>query len=342
MTTAFEGIRFSDIVHVARGRNASDIHLAPGAPAALRIDGALGSAVGSQLEAQDVLALGRWLLGEERVARIERGEDVSMTRHDDDGGALRVHGFRVRGGMALSLRLLHDAVPALESLHLPDVVASLANRDRGLVIFAGPTGSGKSTSLAAVIDRINRTSARRIITIEDPIEYRHANVKSLILQREIGVDAPTFSQALKGALRADPDVIMVGEMRDAETMQAALNAAETGHLVLSTLHTGDATQTVDRILDSFSHDAQAQVRAQLAAVLSGVVCQHLVPRAGGPGRRVVAEVLVANDAVRGLVREARTHLLRNVLSTGRRHGMQTLEHHASELLARGAIGADAV
>jgi twitching motility protein PilT len=334
-------VRLADFLHVGRQQDASDIHLVPGRPAALRVDGELQFLAGSPLTSEDTAEIARALFEPEAIARLEAGNDVSTARVADDRVVLRVHGFRSALGTTVAIRLLNRQIPTLEALHLPRVVATLAHRDRGLVIFSGPTGSGKSTSLAAVVREINATSARRVITIEDPIEYRHESQRSLITQREVGKDAPSFSAALLGALRADPDVIMLGEMREASTMQAVLTAAETGHLVFSTLHTGTAVQTIERIIDAFAGSEQAQVRSQLAAGLAAVVSQRLLPRKHGAGRRAVVEVLLVTDAVRSMIRESRTHLIRNVMTTGRQAGMQTLEHHLGELVLSSEIDRDA-
>lgn len=341
MSATIPHVRLADMLHIGRQQDASDIHLVPGLPAALRVDGELQFLTGSPLSSDDTTEIARSLFAPEAFARLESGSDVSTTRVADDRLVLRVHGFRASPGVTIAIRLLNKEIPSLESLHLPQVVAGLAHRDHGLVIFSGPTGSGKSTSLAALIREINTTSARRIITIEDPTEYRHESVRSLITQREIGRDAPSFSAALIGALRADPDVIMLGEMRDAATMQAALTAAETGHLVFTTLHTGTAVQTIERIIDAFTGSEQAQVRSQLASSLAAVVAQRLLPRKHGPGRRAAVEVLLVNDAVRTMIRESRTHLIRNAMTTGRQAGMQTLEHHLSELVLGREIDRDA-
>jgi twitching motility protein PilT len=332
MSATIPQIRFVDLLHVARQQDASDIHLVPGLPAALRVDGELRFLAGSALSSDETAEIARVLFEPEALARLESGTDASTTMVPDDRLVLRVHGFRGATGVTIALRLLNKHIPTLESLHLPRIVASLAQRDRGLIIFSGPTGSGKSTSLAALIREINTTTAQRIITIEDPIEYRHQSDRSLITQREIGRDAPSFSAALLGALRADPDVIMLGEMRDRAAMRAALTAAETGHLVFTTVHTGTAVQTIERIVDAFAGFEQAQIRSQLAGSLVAVVAQRLLPRKHGHGRRAAAEVLLANDAVRTMIRESRTHLIRNVMTTGRQSGMQTLEHHLNELV----------
>ncbi len=334
-------VRFADALHAAAARGASDIHLVPELRPVIRIDGRLEHLAGAPLSRDEVSAIGESLLGAADVVRIERGEDLSRAWKGKETPALRVHGYRSCDGLALAMRVLADEVPTLESLHLPPIVASLAERHRGLVIFAGPTGSGKSTSLAALVERINTGSARRVITIEDPIEYRHVSKRSTIVQREIGRDTESYASAIVGSLRADPDVLLIGEMREKATMEAALTAAETGHLVLTTLHTGDAAGTIDRIVDAFDGSEQTQIRSQLAQVLAAVVCQKLVPRAGNRGRRAVVEVLVATDAVRAIVRDGRTHQLHNAILTGRQAGMQTLEHHLSELVARGDVDSEA-
>jgi twitching motility protein PilT len=340
VNNAMAHVRFIDALHIASLRAASDIHFVPNVSPAIRVDGKLEYLPGAPLTSDELLAIATDLLTTDGIARIERGEDVSSTWSGAESVVLRVHGYRGDCGIILALRLLSREVPTLESLHLPLSVASLAQRSRGLVIFAGPTGSGKTTSLAALIDRINATSACRVITIEDPIEYRHLSKKASVVQREVGRDAASFASAVVGSLRADPDVLLVGEMRERETMSAALTAAETGHLVFSTLHTSDAPGTIDRIVDAFSGSEQAQVRSQLAQVLCAVVAQRLVPRADGSGRRAIVEVLLATDAVRAIVRDGRTHQLRNAMLTSRQAGMQTLEGHLSELVSRGEVVAE--
>jgi twitching motility protein PilT len=239
--------------------------------------------------------------------------------------------------MRVVVRLLADAVPQLDGLGLPAAIGSFAGAPLGLVLFTGPAGSGKTTALAALIDAINRSFERNIITIEDPIEYIHSPQRSMITHCEIGRDVAGYAEALRGILRADPDVILVGELRDRETIAAALTAAETGQLVFATLHTNDAAQTIDRIVDVFAGAAQNQIRSQLAAVLLAVVGLRLVPRASGSGRRAAAEILIATDGVRSMIREGKTHQLRNAIVTGRGAGMQTLESHLTELVARREI-----
>jgi twitching motility protein PilT len=338
MNASVAGLRFLDALHVGRQRHASDVHFVPELAPAIRIDGELHVLPGSPLAAADTEDIVRELVESDVFVRVESGYDVSTMRVAEDGSAvMRMHAFRAARGYVLAVRLLPARVPSLESLHLPPALAALAGREHGLVIVAGPTGSGKSTTLAAFIDTINAGSARRIVTIEDPIEYRHDSKRSLVTQRAIGTDAHSYASGLTGVLRADPDIIMIGEMRDAETMRAALTAAETGHLVLTTLHTGSAVQTIDRIVDAFAGVEQAQIRAQLAQTLAAVVCQRLVRRKGGNGRRALVELLVVTDAVRAMIRESRTHLIGNAIATGRQAGMQTFEQHRDELVLAAEI-----
>lgn len=329
-------MRLSEMLQIARRKNASDLHVMPGEIPRLRVNGELELA-GEMLPARDVENMAARLLDDAAAQRLRECGDASVAWRHSLQGPLRLHAYRTARGTSFSVRLLAMSVPSLDSLSLPGAVATLAQRRNGLVLFTGPTGSGKTTALAALTDRMNRTQARHIITIEDPIEYEHVSHKSMISQREIGLHAVTFASALRGALRSDPDVIVLGEMRDPETMDAALTAAETGHLVFATLHTGDAPQTIDRIIDAFPGERQNQIRTQLSATLLGVVCLRLVSRASGAGRRAAAEILLANDAVRNLIRESKTHQIRNVIATSKLVGMQTLESHLSELVMRREI-----
>jgi len=339
MGAAVAEIRLRDALHAARRRNASDLHLCVALPPVARIDGRLERLSGPPLDGSDLDAIGRAIAAERGGPSC--GAEFSAAWQDEDAGLVRVHVFRAAGAPSIAVRLLRDRTPELESLDAPVPVAQAAQRDHGLVLFAGPTGSGKSTTMAALLSRINQMSARRIITLEDPIEYRHESARSVISQRQVGVDTPDLAQALRGALRADPDVIAIGEMRDAESIAGALTAAETGHLVLATLHASDAGKTIDRIVDAFPPGNRDHVRTQLARVLVAVVCQHLVPRNGG-GRLALFEVLVATDAVRALIREGKVHQLKNAIATGRQYGMQTLEAHAAALVASGEIDAQEV
>ncbi len=325
-------IRIADVATLARGRNASDVHLTEGMPPILRVDGLLERTAHAPLDEKELRALARALLSDDGVARLDREGDVTATYADSRSGRMRVHVYASGRVPAIAIRLLHRSIPTLDSLDVPPALADLARERHGIVIFCGPTGSGKSTTMAAFVDCINDGSARRIVTVEDPVEYRHENRRSLVTQREVGRDTPGFSDALRGALRADPDVIVVGEMRDSGTIAGALAAAQTGHLVISTLHTGSAAQSVDRIVNAFAEQLRYDVRAQLANALVGIACQHLLRRAHGRGRRAAFEVLIATDAVRSLIRDAKVHQLKNAMVTGSRYGMQTLEQHLEVLL----------
>jgi twitching motility protein PilT len=274
--------------------------------------------------------------GSTRLVNVGTADVAWRTGH---AAPYRLHAYRTTSGLRLAFRFLSTTIPTLETLALPSIISSFAQRPNGLVLFTGPTGSGKTTALAALIDRMNRTSERVIVTVEDPVEYVHAPIRSLIAHSEIGSDVIDYAEALRGFMRADPDVILVGEMRDRPTMEAALTAAETGHLVLSTLHTNDAAQTVDRIVDAFNSEAHAQIRTQLASTLVAVVSLRLVPTRVGGGRLAATEVLLGTDAVRAIIRDGKTHQLRNTIATGRAAGMQTLESHLSDMLIRGAIDA---
>ncbi len=334
-------VRLADVLRAARARAASDMHVGAGERPTLRIDGRLCPVDVPPIDEAGLRAFLATVLTSEQLARLDAvGCGDGAAPRAADGAPYRVHAFRGSGGTRAAIRLLAASVPSFESLGLPPAVAALVQRPAGLVLVTGPTGSGKTTALAALIDRVNRTSERNIVTIEDPIEYAHAPIRSLVTQCEIGRDVADHAHALRGVLRADPDVIVVGEMRDRETFSAALTAAETGHLVLATLHTNDAAQTVDRIVDAFPSEAQAQVRTQVASVLGGVVTLRLVPRRTAAGRRAAAEVLIASDAVRALIREGKTHQLRNAILTGRAAGMQTLESHLSDLVVRGDVALD--
>jgi twitching motility protein PilT len=331
-------IRIADLLRGARARGATDLHFGGSDRPALRLAGRLTAIDAPPVDEGDVRTFLAAALTAAQFARLDaRGSADGAAPRSTDGGPYRVHAYRHAQGLRVAVRLLAEAVPSLEQLALPAAVATLAHRPAGLVLFTGPTGSGKTTALAALVDRINRTSERNVVTVEDPVEYVHAAARSLVTHCEIGRDVSDYAEAVRGFLRADPDVIMIGEMRDRETMAAALTAAETGHLVFATLHTNDAAQTVDRIVDAFPADAHAQIRTQLAAVLAGIVALRLVPRHDGAGRRAAAEILIGTDAVRALIREGKTHQLRNTIVTGRASGMQTLETHLSELVVRGEV-----
>ena len=318
------------IIMMARELEASDIHISEGTPLILRIHGMLKEAPVQPGEETRGLILA--LAGQSRRERIEQGEDQDFAFQTGDGSRQRVNIFRYQGKLAATIRLLNNRIPTLEELMLPDVLRNLADQPRGLILVTGPTGSGKSTTLAAMIDYINHRRAEHILTIEDPVEYVYQAEKSLIHQREVGEDVPSFAAALRSALREDPDVILVGEMRDYETISAALTAAETGHLVLSTLHTTGAAQTIDRIIDACPAQTQNQARTQLAGILKGVVTQCLIPNKSGTGRVAATEVLVGTDAAMNLVRESKCHQISSVMQSGAAFGMHTLNSDLCRLV----------
>ncbi len=326
----------AELIRRAAALRASDVHLTAGAPPCFRVAGELvptGSEALSPAAVEELV--GSLLSPEHRERLAERGQ-VDLAGSLPGVGRFRLNAYRQRGSLAAALRLIPTRVPRLDELGLPPVVADLARLPNGLVLVTGPTGSGKTTTLAAMVSLINEERACHVVTLEDPIEYLHAHGRALVNQREVGLDTCSFAEALRAALRQDPDVILVGEMRDLETMAIALTAAETGHLVLSSLHTSGAAQTVERIVDAFPPHQQEQVRVQLASVLRGIVAQLLLP---APGRRRVlaAEVLVATPAARNLIRENKTHQLASVIQTGARHGMRTMEQSLRLLREAGAI-----
>ena len=319
-------------------RGASDLHLTVGARPRLRVDGRLtDSRAEGVLDAEDTAALGDALLTERYRSRFARDREVDLAFAMEDLSRFRANLFRQRGSVACAIRRVPVEIETLERLGLPPAVARLTEKPRGLVLVTGPTGSGKSTTLAAMVERINRRRAGHIITIEDPIEFVHPHRGCIVNQREVGRDTRGFDAALKYALRQDPDVILIGEMRDPETIQAALTIAETGHLALATLHTNSAAETINRIVDVFPAHRQAQVRAQFALVFEGVVTQVLLPRARGPGRVAACEILLASPATRALIRDGKVHQICSAMQAARRSGMQTLDDALQRLCARGEV-----
>jgi twitching motility protein PilT len=326
-------------------RGASDLLLVPGSVPVARVDGRLERLSLPSIGDHTVRDLFRSHLSRRAHSHLADRGSADFSLRMSDAGDRRAWRFRVNlqrqgAGLAAAVRALPRRIPTLDELNLPPSLADLATASGGLVLVCGPTGSGKSTTLAAMLDRLNRTDFRHVITIEDPVEYEHSNDRSVFEQIEIGGDAPEFSTALRASLRRDPDVILVGEMRDLETVSTALTAAETGHLVLSTLHTGDSAQAIHRIIDVFPASQQEQIRHQLALSIRAVVCQQLLPTADGRGRFPAVEVLVATYAIRNHIRKGNTDRLYNELTSGRGHGMQTMEHSLFELVDRGVITAD--
>ncbi len=324
------------------GRGASDLHLTVGQRPTLRIDGTLRELEETAaLSSADTEGLAAALLTTDQRRRFDEEHDLDFAFDVPDLARFRGNCFRQRGRIALALRHIPHRVESLEELGLPPIMSRLAARPRGLVLVTGPTGSGKSTTLAAMVDLINRRRCGHVITIEDPIEFLHPHRRCIVNQREVGGDTRSFATGLKYSLRQDPDVILVGEMRDAETMGAALTIAETGHLVLSTLHTNSAADSVNRVVDAFPAHSQQQVRTQLASVLEGVVTQILLPRALGSGRVVATEVLVCTDAIRAVIRDEKVHQIRSLMEAGRRHGMQTMNDSLARLYLNGEVRLEA-
>ena len=317
---------------------ASDLHLAAGRPPRMRIDGSLAALEHRDpIEDEDTRRLARSLLTTALWRRFEDDGEVDFAFEVPGLARFRGNCFRQRGRLALSLRHIPQEVAPIEELGLPSILNHFARRPRGLVLVTGPTGSGKSTTLAAMVDGINRRRGGHILTVEDPVEFVHRSRRCIVSQREVGTDTRSFASALKYALRQDPDVILIGEMRDPETIGSAITIAETGHLVLSTLHTNSAAESVNRVIDAFPAERQRQVRGQLASVLEGVVTQILVPRASGRGRVVAAEVLVVTAAVRAVIRDRKVHQLGSLMQAGRKHGMLTLNDALARLYLNGDI-----
>ena len=321
-------------------RRASDLHIRPGGPPIIRVHGRI-EPLSEQIVSPELIELMlSEIMDDDCRARLERDKDVDFAYEIPGILRVRCNAFQHHMGLAAALRVLPSRIFTLDELGLPPTLQQLTTMPRGLVIVTGPPGSGKSTTLAALLDHINRNQAKHILTIEDPIEYRHANQQSMITHREVGRHSPSFARALRSALREDPDVIMVGEMRDPETMALALTAAATGQLVFATLHTPSAAQSIDRILDSFDGERQVQVRLMLAESLKCVIAQRLMRRSDTPGRVLAIEVLMGNFAVAALIRERKTYQLPSVMQTGRREGMRTLDDSIIQLVRDGKVSPD--
>jgi len=333
--------QIDELLAYARANGASDLHIVCGLPPMVRHIGILKPMTNySPLTTQDIEAMACDMLRQENMEDRSDSMDIDFGYVSADGNRQRVNIFRQQGEKGIVLRILNSHIPDFEMLNLPEVFTSIARMPRGLILVTGPTGSGKTTTLSAIVNHINHNRYDHILTLEDPIEYVHTSKNCIVNQREIGIDCNSFAGGLRSALREDPDVILVGEMRDLETISAAITAAETGHLVMSTLHTMGAAKTIDRIIDVFPPHQQHQVRSQLSTVLKAVITQQLIPKADGSGRLAAFEIMLVNDAVSNMIRESKTHQINSVLQTSARQGMQSLDMHLAALVRQRAITMD--
>jgi len=327
-----------DFLKMMIDRGASDLHITTGSPPKLRINGELVSIDHPPLTPADTKALCYSILTDAQKHKFEEQQELDLSFGVKGLSRFRANIFMQRGAVAGAFRTIPFEIKSFRELGLPDIVAELCNKPRGLILVTGPTGSGKSTTLAAMIDKINQEKPVHIVTVEDPIEFLHPHKKALINQREVGSDTASFQSALKYILRQDPDVVLIGEMRDLETIEAALRVSETGHLTLATLHTNSAVQTINRIVDVFPPHQQDQVRVQLSFVLEGIISQQLIPRKDGKGRILAVEILVPNPAIRNLIREDKVHQIYSMMQTGQaKFGMQTMNQSLYELYTKGLI-----
>ncbi|MER3500091.1 MAG: type IV pili twitching motility protein PilT [Candidatus Fervidibacterota bacterium] len=339
-----DDVHIDDLLKEVVRRNASDLHLCVGVPPVLRIDGQLYRMNFQPATPKQTQRLIYEILTDEQIQRFENNLELDFSYSLQDTARFRVNVYKERGCIAAAFRLIPRRIPTIRELELPTILEEIVMRPRGLVLVTGPTGHGKSTTLAAMINHLNNTKSLHIITIEDPIEYLHPHRKCIINQRELGEDTKSFPNALRAALREDPDVILVGEMRDPETIAIAITAAETGHLVLSTLHTNSAAETIDRIIDVFPPNQQPQIRVQLSMNLVAVISQQLLPRAPGAprnpfggGRIAAVEIMIANPAIRNLIREGKTYQIPSIIQTSAAEGMQTMDQALRDLYVRGLI-----
>lgn len=310
---------------------ASDLHLTVGMPPTVRVNGKLHRIGDQPLGREDTIALVEQVLNEEQKNTLEQNGEVDFAYSMPDLGRFRVNAYTQRGSYSMAIRAISSSIRSMDQLGLPPVLKELALKQRGLILVTGPTGSGKTTTLASMIDYINKNRQSHILTLEDPIEYLHRHQQSIVNQREIGQDSKSFANALRAALRQDPDVILVGEMRDLETISTAITAAETGHLVMATLHTIGAAKTIDRVIDVFPPHQQQQIRVQLSAVLEGIISQQLIPTTDGEGRVAAHEIMTTNPAIKNLIREGKNHQIQNLIQTGSKFGMQTMDASLAEL-----------
>ncbi len=334
-------MELTEILQAAVKHGASDVHIVPGRPPFLRINGTMRSLSVDAFSKEETERMILGALREELVEKFRRETELDTSYEADGTGRFRLNVLQQKDGLGAVLRVIPTEIPEPEEIGLDETLLKLTDLPRGIVLVTGPTGSGKSTTLASMINVINKNRKEHILTIEDPIEYMYPNLSCVVTQREIGTHSNSFKDALKRALRQDPDVILVGEMRDLETISAALTLAETGHLVFSTLHTTDAAQTVDRIIDVFPPFQQQQVRIQLAGTLKAVVCQQLLPLATGQGRVAAREVLIVNSAVANLIREGKTHQIYSAIEVGAKFGMKSLDKDLARLVQEGTIDVEA-
>src|SRR5690349_16584290 len=335
------GINLRALLEEMVSRNASDLHIVAGEKPKLRVDGDITNATADyELTPKDTLQLAYSVLTEQQKKRFELEDELDFSFGIQNLARFRGNVVKQRGCVSMVVRQIPFAIKTFDQLGLPGSIAKMAEKPRGLVLVTGPTGSGKSTTLAAMIDKINRERKGHIITVEDPIEFIHRHQSCIVNQREVGTDTKTFANALKYALREDPDVILIGEMRDLETIQAALTIAETGHLVFATLHTNSSAEAINRIIDVFPSHQQSQVRAQLAFVLEGIVTQTLLPKAKGRGRAMAAEILVVTPAIRALIRDDKIHQIYSLMQSGKKYGMQTLNDALYQLYMNRDVALD--
>jgi twitching motility protein PilT len=338
---SLDDAHIDELLHlVVSQKGASDLHLAVGLPPVIRVDGELLQAPYESFSPQTSQRIVYDILTDEQIQRFESTLELDFSYALGRTSRFRVNIFRDRGTVASAFRVIPTKIPTVEDLNLPKIISDLTHTKRGLILVTGPTGSGKSTTLAAMVNSINMNRSEHIITIEDPIEYLHTHKMSVINQREVGQDTKAFPNALRAALREDPDVILVGEMRDLDTMQMAVSSAETGHLVFATVHTNSAASTVDRIVDSFPPGQQEQVRLQLSNNLVAVLTQQLIPRNNQPGRVCCQEIMLATPAIKNLIREAKAHQITSMIQTSGALGMQTMDMALRDLIMKGVIARD--
>lgn len=335
-----EDLHIDELLHIVVDRNASDLHLCQNSEPVIREDGALKRLNFEKMSPQVLQRMMYDILSDENINKFETTLELDFSYTLPRRARFRVNLYRDRGACAAAFRLIPQKIPTVRDLSLPPILEVLTDKPRGLILVTGPTGSGKSTSLAAMINHININRALHIITIEDPIEYLHTHKVSIINQRELGGDTRSFAAALRSSLREDPDVILVGEMRDIETIQLAITAAETGHLVFATLHTNNAAESIDRMIDVFPPGQQEQIRVQLANNIQAVIAQQLLPRSGSPGRIPAVEVMIASPAIRNLIRENKTHQLPSMIQTSAAHGMIAMDQSLRDLYLKGFVTLD--